>query len=246
MGRISPTVEQLIRATIIGLSSHPILQKPDIYDSAGNRVLISKWRSYGGYELEDPSLVCSVYPEYTARKTKGSAPPSPRRASVTYKPYTLGSHTFGSQDEATATLIIELQYLDGTFGETKTLEYNLAQYIDQSPIIDNSHGNAVSQDELSRWNYYLAPAVEISQRSIVVEVLPAEVLLRQYVELMRLALASLYTLQPYAIKSTQVTSADFPTSAWTRDNTDLVLHSAYLSWEISYYPPNDWAKDLYK
>jgi hypothetical protein len=245
MQRFIPTFEQLIRATLVGLASHPLLKDPKIYDTNNNPITISKWRSYGGYELETPGLVCSVYPDYTGRKTRGSSPPGPRRASIQYKPYTLGSHTFGSHDEATANLVIELQYLDGTFGEFQTVTYNLAQYIDGSPILDESQGNLASEAQLSRWNYSKPSAVQLLQQSIQIEILPAEVILRQYIELIRLALASLYTLQPYAIKSTQVVSADFPTSSWTRDNTDLVLHSAYIIWEVCFYPSNDWAKDLH-
>jgi hypothetical protein len=79
VGRSYPTIRQLIHAVILGIASHPKIVNPGIFypiqiNGLNNEVKIEQFRAYGGYELENPALCCSVYPAYSSRVTKGSSP----------------------------------------------------------------------------------------------------------------------------------------------------------------------------
>jgi hypothetical protein len=255
MARIFPTVRQVVLATLVGLSSHPRVQNPGIYYvNTKLEQKIARWRSYGGYELEEDKLTCSVYPAYTSRATKGTAPSISRRKSIEYAPYTLGQHSDAtSMEEATYTIIVELAFRDATLGESTMVPYDyLIDLGNEGPLLTQHGLNVMTHEgthlDLSTTDLEdFQPSLEGVQRlqsQLQVQVLPAEELLREYMELIRLALNDMGTMRPFSIRSSRVVSIDFPTSSWTQHATDVLFHSAFLIWELSLYPPTSW-KDIY-
>jgi hypothetical protein len=242
----------LIHAILLGIASHPRIQKPGIeYPVASfgdnNEVLIEQFRAYGGYELENPGLCCSVYPSYSSRETKGSSPVSSRKRSIEFQDYTLGNKfEEGSLGLATYNIIVELTYQDLAFGPSYVINYDSISPLSTEHELETPHGyNLQIQTELNP-----APPTgeetrpEGVQQNLASEVSilinPAEELLREYMDLMRIVLDDLPSIKPYAIRSTKVLSVDFPTSAWSRKNEDIYFHSAYLSWELTLYSPSNW------
>lgn len=255
-GRSYPTIRQLVHAAILGIASHPKITNPGIYypiqiDGANNEVKIEQYRAYGGYELENPGLCCSVYPAYSSRATKGSSPlVVTKERSIKYEDYTLGrKFEEGSISFATYSLIIELTYQDVAFGPTQSIYYDMVNPTDGQIPLESPHGQNIEvkyndtpnlQDNLlSTRLSNVGVQLDQSQR---VEFLinPAEELLREYMELLRLVLDDMPTIKPYSIRSSRVTSMDFPTSAWSRANEDIYFHSAYISWELTIFPPTNW------
>lgn len=253
MARVFPTTRQLVLSTIVALASHPRIQNPNIfYLKSKKETKISSWRSFGGYELQDEGLVCSVYPAYSSKTAKGSPPPLGRQTSIVYKPYTLGSRTdASSSDEATYTLVVELAYRDPNFSEIMTLGYDQLLTIDGGPLL-TPHGTTVMVHEGGSLNLATddiesgQPSLEGTQRTyqtLDIKVNPAEELLREYAELIRLALNDIRGIVPFRFTS-QVKSIDFPTTSWTRESEDVLFHIAFVVWELTLYAPNAW-KDIY-
>jgi hypothetical protein len=238
-------VKQLIHAIIAAIASHKKLKNPGIYyPNTTDEVLITRYRAYGGYDLDSPGLTLSVYPIYPSRLSKGSALSKGNYKSVEYVPTYLGSSQEFGVDTATYTFIIDLTYLEGTFGETSKVKYQLAErFFDPlNSTMDSVHGTDINVQELSFSTYQEQQdtprdGYQVNNYEIEFDILPAEEILREYVDLLRLILNELPTIRPYLIRSSQVTNVNFPTSAWSRDSTDLLLHSAYLIWEVTSYAP---------
>lgn len=254
-GRIFPTMRQLVISTIVGLASHPRIQNPGIYRlGSKTEEKVQVWRAFGGYELIEPGLVCSVYPAYSTKTPKGALPPLTSKKSVVLSPYTLGSlPETGSLEEGIYTLVVELSFRDPSFGEVIKVGYDQMQsiYPDVPPL--TPHGMNVMAHEGGQLNLatndleaYL-PSTEGLYReykTVNISVSPAEELLREYTELFRLALNDMPGLRPFSVRSANVIAIDYPTSAWSREATDLLFHIAYLVWEIKLFPPTHW-KDIY-
>jgi hypothetical protein len=217
---------------------------------------IASWRAYGGYELEVPGLTCSVYPAYTPHSIKGSAPPLTRQKSIELTPYTLGQRTDASFSyEGKYTLIIELSLQDPALGTTTTLSYDLLTMVDGLPPL-TPHGMNYAYHEGTALNLSDTTLEDTQPLSIPdlgmqktfhqldIRVSPGEELLREWMELIRLALDDMPTIRPFTVRSSTVKAIDFPTSAWTRQATDLLFHSSYLVWELILFPPASW-KDIY-
>ncbi|EKQ70396.1 hypothetical protein OsccyDRAFT_0683 [Leptolyngbyaceae cyanobacterium JSC-12] len=255
MTRIFPTPRQLVLGTIVALASHPRIQNPGIYYIGSNtEEKIVSWRSYGGYELEEEGLVCSVYPAYSSRTTAGSAPPLGKQKSIQIEPYNLGSRMDASSlEQGTYNLIVELSYRDANLGEIVKLGYDFIQSTDGIPPLNTPHGTNVMPHEGTSLNlasedltaFQAEPqGLQRQFQTVEIKVSPAEELLREYTELLRLVLNDIPHIRPYTIRSSRVVTIDFPTSAWTRESEDLLFHTAYIHWELTLYPPGSW-KDVY-
>lgn len=253
-GRIFPTMRQLVLATIVGLASHPRIQNPGIYYVGSSKEeKIVAWRAFGGYELEEEGLVCSVYPAYSSKTANGSPPPLSKQKSIQLKPYTLGTlGDSGSLEDGTYTLIIELSYRDANFGDALRVNYDQLRTQEGLPpltphglnvMAHDGLGLDLATDDLEAFQPNLE-GISRTREGLTVLISPAEELLREYTELIRLALNDLFIMRPFTVRSAQVTSIDFPTSSWSRKSEDILFHTAYLVWELTLYPPTHW-KDIY-
>ena len=256
MTKSYPTLRQLIHAIIVGIASHPRIQKPGIYYPVADggfetEVLIEQYRAYGGYELENPGLCCSVYPAYSSRATKGSSPLIvTRERSIKYEDYTLGNKTEeGAISWATYSVIVELTYQDVAFGPSQNVYYDILEPVDESYPLETPHGQNIrthTGNEPNLQDNLLSErpspnGLQLKQgKKVEFLINPAEELLREYMDLIRLVLNDLPSIKPFLIKSSKVNSVDFPTSAWSRANTDIYFHSAYISWELTLFPPANW------
>lgn len=255
MNRYYPTMRQLIHAVIIGIASHPKIKNPGIFypiqvEGSNSQILIEQYRAYGGYELENPGLCCSVYPAYSSRTTQGSSPlVVTKERSIKYTDYTLGNKfEDGAINFETYTIVVELTYQDVAFGPTYEIFYDSIDPIDPFRPLETPHGynieiknNSTSNLDNNLQSNSLSPnEIQLTQNNKVEFLInPAEELLREYLPLMKLVLDDLPSIRPYLIRTSRVTSVDFPTSAWSRSNPDIYFHSAYLTWELTLYPPTN-------
>lgn len=248
--RRTPSLRQLIWSTIAGISCHPKIKKPGIFNPAPNNngefeeIFIEKWRTFDGWELEDDRLTCSVYPKYS---TKSSTTSTPSAQSATFQPYELSEK---GTTLATYTLIVQLQLQDVAIGrEPMTLPYYVA--VSNSGDMITPHGfNFVADEDvdlsdrqkLREFNdrvdeYIINEPKRIERSNVEVEINPAEEILREYMDLMRTVLSDLRTILPWSVRSTQVTDYDFPTASWSSNEPNVYFHIAYLEWEVRVFVP---------
>lgn len=252
-------MRQVIHATIVGLASHPMVQNsglflPIVPGEPPQPVKVQRWRAYAGYELSETGLVCSVYPVYTSRITKGSAISTNKTKAVEVRPYTMGSRGDATaHHEATYTIIVEAMLTDVGLGTEATVQYDLLQSAsattDAPPFTPHglnyrtrSYPIDLAETDLDQHQPTLEGIQRIPQ-SISFDVDPSEELLREFMDVLRLALDDMPNLTPFTIRSSQVKSIDYPTTAWS-SSSNILFHSAYLIWELSLYPPASW-KDIY-
>jgi len=241
-----PTLRQLIWSTLAGLSSHPRIKKPDIFypiteeEAEPERVYIERWKTYDGWELQEPGLTCSIYPKYS---NKSSTTNTPDAQTAEFTPYELGKN--GSA-KGVYNLIVQLHYQDVAINNVKTIPY----YVVRSPEgMLTPHGvNFLTGDSLQDKyslreynnkinNYVLNSYSYIEKSEIEIEINPAEEILREYLDLIRAVLDELRTILPWRIKSTRVKSYDFPTSSWSSKEENINFHLAYLEWEVTVFIP---------
>jgi hypothetical protein len=248
MERRFGNVKQLVHAIIAGLSTHPLIINPQVYYPGTTTLIpIDRYRSYGGYDLDSTGLTCSVYPVYSSRLVKGTALGRGIHKSVEYSPTHLGSRTELSLDTAIYTFVVELTYLDGTYGDTTSIPFEYKErFVDPSNVVLNTpHGERINLQETSfstnnNQNLDNTGGYIINNKSVTFDIIPAEEILREYIDILRLVLNDMMSIKPYLIRNSQVIHADFPTSTWSRNSSDLVLHNAYLVWQISSYIPRTW------
>jgi hypothetical protein len=218
---VPTTIDDIIETTIIQLAKHqllnggPNISYPDI--NGGKPIIVKKYRNFNGIELKEPGLTLSVYPfnyEGTSRPT-----PESTNTSISFKPYgLLGSDPTKPRngiDLAVANIKVRLDYLS----------YSLREKSQNSTIVGDPFTNFGS--------------INVPQ---VFETNDVESMLRKYVEYVRLVLSTdLFNLGGW-IKSSFVTWCNFPTTTWDAGGS-MILHTAELMWQVSYYPLREWRVD---
>lgn len=242
-----PSLRQLIWSIIVGLKCHPKLSDPPVYyplirfGNEPQQIFITKWKDFDGGEFVNNSLTCSIFPKYTNKSLTSNTGDV---KSVTIEPYELSRGLY----KVTYNLIIQLHYQDIAINNFKTLKY----YILDSPQgLITPHGLNFYMDDsdkftdgqhLRRYNERIAPMVDqikqIRQFELDVEINPAEEILRDYMDLLRVCLDEIYQIVPWSIKSAKVVGYDFPSSSWQSQETNIIFHTAYLEWQVVMYAPN--------
>lgn len=256
--RIHPTMKQLIWGTIAFLQSHPRIQSPNIFYPIVNptfgqeEIKVQVWKTYGGIELVEPGLTIAVYPCSQAFDTRKGvvAGREVQNKSCVYKAHTLGPRSdLTYSDCATYRLIIQAYYQDATTpGETIRFPIDKLMHLDERPW--PQHGFNVrprSNDDpfVHHDPDWLAPNTAqadkfLERQEIALDISPGEEILREWMDLLRLALCDLPPMLPFAIRSAEVEAIDYPTSTLFRQPTDVFFHTAYVIWTLSLYPPANW------
>lgn len=262
MNRYCATMRHIIDATIVAIATHPKIVKPEIFhplnliNGRREEVKIERWRSYGGAELEESQLTCAVYPMFGATNALDGAPSTRESTkSVTFDPYNLGGRDPNeATGMATYRLVVQLFYQEVAIGTKVRTHYRKIKPIDgvySEPMYSmRPHGFSQMQvpDSVNRGDdttevlntFSLPPYEYLEEGEISIEINPAEQVLREYMDLLRLVLEDVPALLPYHIRSTFVKDIDYPTSSWSKDNENVYFHTAYLTWELTAYPPLNW------
>jgi len=259
--RVFPTMRQIVHYTLAAINCHPRIKNPGIYYPVQTglepqEVFIESYRAYDGIELQSTGLSCDVFPYYSQRTFSSGPRGRSGGNSAKFMPINIGAKSSsGNFYEGVYQLIVQLQYPAVAINEQ--VEVSMNQVVSAHGIeLTSPHGYNVSliekQDEQPYDNSLVIPGVReenepglyIQNNKFTVEINPAEDLLRDYVDLMRLVLDDIPLMLPFSVRSTQVKEYDFPTTSWNRTSSDIYFHYAWLLWEISLYAPSNW-RDLY-
>jgi hypothetical protein len=229
--RYFPTLKEIVYNTLSVIHNHPAIKNPIVnyplpnFNNVYEPVPIERYRSYDGLELIEPGLTLSIFPRYGSALSSAASPYGGSLASE-FKPYTLGAKSQGSMYEATYYLTINLAYQDVALNNEKTIVYVKDKYnnisIDKEKLIDNSKDIFPNKYEF---------ALEIN---------PAEEILRDYLEVIRLILESIDYYAPWSIRSSVITGMGFPSTSWNKDTKQIYFHQAYMNWELSTYAPTNY------
>lgn len=242
MIRRSPNMADLIHATLVGIASHPLVKSnpvthPIVVDGKPEAVPINRYRAYGGHAIENlqDGVTCSVYPYYQKKLVEGDSIPRGYK-SMEFKPYNLGRGRDNQpRQEVLHRLIIELQHQETAIGESL-----LVPWYQVYPFQEGSaHGLNYSLDPEALKELRQGPT-GVQLEGLEIEINPSEEILRRWIEILRLVLDDLFPVLPFIVRSSEIKEADFPSSTWTGDGTDLYFHHAYLVWELMIYPLPDW------
>jgi len=255
-GRYHPTMKQLVWGTIAFLQAHPRVRNsgivypiPDPVTGKPRPVNPTAWRSYGGIELLEPGLTIAVYPLFTPVSTRsGAVSASGENKSCIYKPNTLGPRDdLSYRDEAVYRLVVQAFYQDPvTLGET--IRIPIDRLIDDDQLAWPQHaynmrmreGDHYSQDPNWVAPYTAPQDMQLVPDEVFLDISPGEEILREWMDVLRLALCDMPTMLPFAIRSTEVEFIDYPTSTWIRQSEDIFFHTAHLVWRLNLYPPASW------
>lgn len=247
---VFPSFRQLIWSVVAGLSSHPRVLNPGIFFpvlegesiSDPEEILIERWRTYEGIEVQSPNLTCSVFPFSSSRKSSSGG----GLTSASFEPYELGK----GQRKATYNLVVQLYYTGVSINNRIVIPYFVLKQNDNKHNYYSPHGanffapenvNLKSRKELIDFhkeiNYNKHNLTNVKSREVLVEINPAEEILREYVDLIRSVLDEMPFMLPWKIRSTEVTGYDFPTTSWSDDDPNIFYHTAYINWSITLYVP---------
>lgn len=259
-------MKQLIWGTIAFLQAHPRIREPGIFYPVINpqinpepqEIKVQSWRTYGGIELIEPGLTIAVYPIFDSfSTTKGAVTMSSgRNNSCTYEPYTLGARDdLSYQETAKYRLVVQAFYQDPVaLGEE--VKIPIDKLIDDKNLAWPFHGFNMQmrdphnptnpqQDFFQHRDDMVLPfAADLDSTllpdEVTLAISPGEEILREWMDLLRLALSDLPTMMPFKIRSTQVEMINYPTSTWIRQSTDIFFHTAYIVWCLDLFPPASW------
>jgi len=231
--RYSHTLRQLINTTIVNIASHPLIKEPVVYypivtqGAEPEPVKIERYRTYDGIELIEPGLTLAVFPAYSS-KTFNTGFRSSLFNSVKLKPYTMGSkNTPGFLYEVTYYIAVALYYSDVSINNSITVNY-LKQ--DNRVVIYDKSQTFHPPDLIDKYTDFLP-----EENTLEIEINPAEDILRDYMDVLRIVLDDIPRLYPFSLRYTSVDTMDFPTTSWLRDNKDVYFHTSYLMWEVGGY-----------
>lgn len=265
MDRIIPSLGQLLKAVCASIYTHPLIKDPPIYHSITNgeppqQIKINRYRTYGGMELINiGELTCAVYPAYVPRNSKTGHPTVERemQKSIAYTPYELGniSSRSTSLDKVKISLVVELHYHEVAIGSNPVtvdfLESNplIADVFNQADPADygcfylnkntynhKEFGESIAATGALAQQFSNRPNRVITPNSFLIDINPAEDMLRDYMELLRIVLNQT-NLNPFGVKHSYVKNIDFPTSNWLENRENVYFHMAYLILEIEMYLP---------
>lgn len=229
--RYFPTLKEIVYNTLAVIHNHPAIQNPIVkyplpnFNNIQEPVKIERYRTYDGLELIEPGLTLSIFPRYGSALSSASSPYGGSLASE-FKPYTLGAKSEGSMYESTYYLTINLAYQDVALNNEKTLIY----------VKDKFNNVASDREKLMSNSNDPFPI----SKELVLEINPAEEILRDYLEVIRLILESIDYYAPWSIRSSIITGMGFPSTSWSKDNKQIYFHQAYMNWELSTYAPTNY------
>lgn len=211
------TINRIVQTLMFRLAMHPLLIDPPVIDVTGKPLRINKFRNFDGNELKNAGgLTLSIYPyHYAQGDASTSLTVNSENAAVLFSKTTLGGK---AEDDQTA-------YIKATAAiQLKLQMFGYSQQSESDPDV------SAGQDTLFEHNYY-------------------EWTLRQYAEVVAAVLRSdeMRRLPAFPngtkhlLANSFVHHIDFPTAAVDK-SSNLLLHSATLTWHADYYVPIRWRR----
>jgi hypothetical protein len=219
---LKPTLRQLVNALRDAVINHPLATGTQVtHPVTGDPVLIEKVRQFDGPEYESSGLTLSIFPYYLT-SGPGLQTTSTHNAALLYEVQYLGnSDSADATDKAVSHIILKLSYP------------GYALY--SQPTITVPANTAVGKP-----NYF--GFRNGSTRSIDFQINPAEEILQDWLENLRLILRDDYVRQfqgaDFRISDCTVRAGVLNTPSWA-DKENVYYHSGYLILRITYYPPRN-------
>lgn len=216
----------------ISLINHPLLINPPIKDplNPDKQLLITNLRTYQGINIELSGLSLLIYP-YARREDIINT--TSNNVAVAIDPFELSSGEIGSYDKMTVSLVIELTYR-GYAKETFDIR------VPQPTGIVNGCILPYEPRELDNTN-------PNNFRTINYTRYPYELLLFDYIELIRLALTTdlrILTLHGLRLNSESHINHITPVSnEWTEEE-NIVLHRVKILWQLCVPATRFWNTQL--
>ena len=151
-------------------------------------------------------------------------------SSAKLKPYTLGAKSDGFLYETTYYIAVALYYQDIALNNSIPVTFHKQE---DRVILDDLDIDVEPRDLI--WNSGQGVP---STNTLQLEINPAEDILRDYLDVLRVVLDDIPRLFPFSLRYSQVDSFDFPTTSWVQDNKNIYFHMAYLIWEVGGYLPS--------
>lgn len=213
------TINRIVQTTIFRLAMHPLIYDPPIVDAEGKPLRINRFRNYDGRVLNNPQgITLSVFPYHFAKgDTTSNITTHSENAAIVFdsKETTLG----GGEDRNDLTAYIKAR-------ATIQLKLHMFGYSNQA---DEDPSIVQGQDTVFEHNYF-------------------EWAIRQYAEVIAAVLRSdLHHLPAFPNGATRLLAnsfvhhIDFPT-ATVDQGSNLILHSATVTWHADYYVPIRWRR----
>lgn len=245
--RRHPDLKELIEHLILSIATHPLVENSGIYyptpsdeSTTPQQINITQFRNYGGPVLEEPGLVCSVYPYHTPRDAMVDSPSPWSKQTIHYDPYSLGRPGEGSIDDALYRIVVELSFQDALLSSPAQLHYLKVKPTNLSPeykhayrVILKEDNKDFSSEDLRRFN----PDAFLQRGTIDIVSSPGEEVLRMWVDRIRQVISCIETFLPFRVRNLRVDDVDFPTTRWS-ESGNINFHSAYLTCSLNIYVHN--------
>jgi hypothetical protein len=237
-GLYRPDMYWLRRALLMAIWTHPLVINtkvpyPSVNGLTNEPVGISKGRLFGGPELIESGLTLAVFPYHSSYDSlEGDQGTSiVRGKSVTYHYPNLGQNSPG---EANIKMVVQLYYRDAGYDVPTTLT---ADVLDpESNYRNDPYGYRFEYSDETQTTLSEESSELVNKISLPVQILPAEEILTQWLDLIKDVIRNIRVLKPYTnIRNPTILCADYPSTTWTSSDGNLIFHTAYLIVEFCAY-----------
>ena len=248
INNIFPSFRQLIWSIIVGLSSHPRIQSPNVFfpvligeeNNEPTEIFIERWKTYDGIEVQSPNLTCAVFPYNQSSNSSSFAD-----TSAVFEPYELGRE---GQRKAIYNFVIKLYFTGVAINNTIRVPYYIVRNNNNyssphgvnffvSPDLNLKDGSELLKAH-EKFHKNRSEYKSLIDKEIDIEINPAEEILREYIDILRTALDDLPFILPWKIKSSEVKAYDFPTTSWSQEDPNIFFHTAHVYWSVKLYVPS--------
>lgn len=235
---IYPTERQVVRALANAIATHRDVVNSKVYFPfiEGDRnvtrlVPLSSVRTFAGTEYIEDGLTLAVY-------LPGNDMGVGR--AITYNDSHLGRpcDNYDYLKEASLRVIVQLYYREPSYNAPAAIESKRSSYLnDITRIIpygrylqyeESKPNDPLPADSLHKqmWEperHYL------TDQKLVVNILPGEEILRDWMSIIRGVIRDLPVLKPFAVRDPSILSVNYETPNWEgNDKLNLVFHTAYM------------------
>lgn len=241
-----PDMYWVRRALLMAILTHPYVSGsrvsyPSIGGAAIPDVTIQRGRLFGGPELIEPGLTLAVYPYHSSFDPIDSVPPNSLNSelSVIYSGrdklsrYSTMGGVEGRKSQgmhAEMKFMVQLFYRDAVYDAPISIG---ADYTDpENNYTNDYYGYNFQYADDTPPNLPRLQDVKteyVQSKEITVQILPAEEILTQWLDIVKYAIRDIAVLRPFpSIRNPVILCADYPTSSWKSQSANLIFHTAYL------------------
>jgi hypothetical protein len=235
---IYPTERQVVRALANAIATHRDVVNSKVYfpfiegdRNIVKRIPLSSVRTFAGTEYIEDGLTLAVY-------LPGNDMGVGR--AITYSDSHLGRpcDNYNYLKEADLKVVVQLYYQEPSYNAPAVIESERSSYLNEiTKIIP--YGRYIQYKEsapndslpaISLQEQYREPERHFMQeQKLVVNILPGEEILRDWMSIIRGVIRDIPELRPFAVRDPSILSVNYETPNWEgNDKLNLVFHTAYM------------------